>query len=121
MAKRLSSDYINRSILWGTMKPEDIMYHFARFLAKAKKEERIILGRNNSSLLNEAVAIIKKYPKCFGYSATADLPARMENEVNDIAGALFDVMDNIAPEGCYFGARPGDGTDYGFWESDDNW
>lgn len=28
---------------------------------------------------------------------------------------LFDKMDEIAPEDHYFGANPGDGSDFGFW------
>lgn len=28
---------------------------------------------------------------------------------------LFDILDNQAPEGYYFGAHEGDGSDFGYW------
>ena len=33
---------------------------------------------------------------------------------------LFDILDSIAPEGCYFGALEGDGSCYGFWPCEDD-
>lgn len=36
---------------------------------------------------------------------------------------IWDAMQEIAPDGFFFGAHPGDGADYGFWaiEEDDIW
>ena len=33
---------------------------------------------------------------------------------------LFDILDAISPEGCYFGALEGDGSCYGFWPCEDD-
>jgi hypothetical protein len=33
---------------------------------------------------------------------------------------LFDILNDHAPEGYYFGAHPGDGSDFGFWRCEEN-
>ena len=67
-----------------------------------------------------------------GYMCTAfpPVPAYVQDEGDDsewwdsedalwLLESLFDQLNEAAPEGYYFGAHPGDGSDYGFWAIDD--
>lgn len=58
------------------------------------------------------------------------VPAYVEDEGDDsewwdsedaryLLESLFDTLDENAPDGTYFGAHPGDGSDFGFWDLDD--
>jgi hypothetical protein len=34
---------------------------------------------------------------------------------------LFDLLDEYSPPGHYFGAHPGDGSDFGWWPVEEEW
>lgn len=47
------------------------------------------------------------------------LDEKQEELASYLLDELFDALNEIAPEGTYFGASEGDGTDYGFWHFED--
>ena len=40
------------------------------------------------------------------------------DEAAGLLESLFATLNSHSPEGHYFGAHPGDGSDYGFWKTE---
>ena len=85
----------DKSISSGTMRTEDLFPRFVAVLRQYNPEEA----------------------KQYDGIDPASIP---DPEVADLMDRLFNSMDTIAPEGCYFGAHEGDGADFGFWSAGDN-
>lgn len=94
----------------GTMRPEDLIPAFLN-VAEAHR-----LSRANRAQVREIRSRVNQT------ETTATRPAYDYNteEADEDTDALFDILDTIAPAGHYFGAHPGDGCDYGFWQNEEN-
>ena len=86
------------TISHGTMRPEDLIPDFVSELER-------LAGADSAyaELIRDANAI-----EDFDSDGAAD-----------ILDSLFDALNDFAPPYAYFGAHPGDGSDYGFWLSED--
>ena len=97
------------SIISGTMRKEDLIPEFVsalRSLGCKSLELKAIESRlaDNDALQDS------------DYSETADYYNSEESDWD--LESLFDMLQAYAPDYIYFGAHPGDGSDYGFWVSD---
>lgn len=95
------------SVSCGTMRPQDLIPVFAselRYLGHRSKELTKIENRLKR-------VICGKY---------GDNDAYWEDEVASWdLDSLFDMFDSHSLPYFYFGSRPGDGADYGFWLSEE--
>lgn len=84
------------TLIHGTMRPEDLL---PTFLAEC---DRLAVA-----VSPETRAIVE---------AIGDPDAiALQSAVDDALEELFDALSSVAPFGHFFGAHPGDGSDYGFW------
>jgi len=94
------------------MRPQDLIPTFLRQLERICKEDYTkALGH-----LEREVAY-----QISGTGIDDDHPWWQSEEcawfLNEV---LWDALDSWAPEGCYFGAIEGDGSDFGFWSLNTN-
>lgn len=96
----------NSSISHATMRNEDLIPAFMAELGRLAEAngDQATLARLGE--LGEAISIDADY-------------FDSEESDYDLNEFLFDALNEYAPEGCYFGSHPGDGSDYGFWELDE--
>ena len=91
-------DLRDQTISWGTMRSEDLIPKFLGVLKTYAKDKYDEYVNENPEVLN--------------------IDGLDDETLGWIVDELFDKLDEIAPEGTYFGAHPDDGADYGFWSVD---
>ena len=86
-------ELLNQTISHGTMRPEDLIPKFLEVLEELNPE-------------------ISESAKRWNELAIQEVQSQFLSE-------LFDLLNEEAPEGFYFGSHPGDGSDYGFWQMEE--
>lgn len=85
------------SVSWGTHLPEDLIPRFIDVLAQLDEDK--------------AEAFRAELPE----DLEPNDPYWESEEAQWMLEELFDTLNEFAPEGYYFGAHEGDGSDFGFW------
>jgi len=105
MIDKVRESYRNQTVSRATHRPQDLVPAFMEVL---KELDPVAYSAH-------AVAMFPLPP-----AYVADEGDSSEwwdsEECMDLLYCLFQELDAVAPEGFYFGAHPGDGSDYGFWE-----
>lgn len=102
MNHQLDSTWQNCSLSHATMRPDDLIPIFVAFLLENKA---LLADPDEIDAINNRMR-----SGCYFDSGDADY---------DLNETLFEALNDIAPEGCHFGAHIGDGSDYGFWFHDE--
>jgi hypothetical protein len=119
MTKR-TIDYPMGSVSTGTMRSEDLIPTFCAELyhaAKVTKTNGHTVGNVDAKTRKAHVALVAEIEAKIeadseGYYASEDADY-------DLNERLFDALECYAGPYFYFGAHPGDGSDYGYWLSED--
>lgn len=99
---------LNCSLIHGTLRACDLVPAFLEVIANTPEYAQI-MQTNNWNL------------KVIFDPSAGDNDERWESEDMSyfLNETLFDILNLYAPEGYYFGAHQGDGSDFGFWVIDD--
>jgi hypothetical protein len=113
---KLDHEHTNTSLSHGTMRPEDLIPCFLDFLLseadlQTQLEAADLIGTQvPNDLFPDHVHFLTYY------DWEDDHPFWESEEASWLLNEdIFNALNTIAPEGCYFGSHPGDGSDFGFW------
>jgi hypothetical protein len=102
------------TIIHGTLREQDLVPAFLSELEYRDPvaAERIQTGRE---------AIIEVLCADRAWDLTELAQGYFWDRVAWLMDELYDALEAAAPEGCYFGAIEGDGSDFGFWPHEPMW
>lgn len=100
------NDWKNVSVSHSTLRWQDLVPVFLNTLREIDEEKFL------------AVVFPNQMPSGYDF-AHEDSPYWDSHACMLSLDALLEALDSCAPDGYYFGSHPGDGSDFGFWELDE--
>lgn len=95
------------SVIWGTLREEDLI---PAFMSELEKRD------NNAVDVLTATYSFDGWPfDKSGLHFSEVFWGKCKELAPYLLADLFDALNQVAPEGCYFGPSEGDGTDFSFW------
>ena len=88
-----------------TFAPRDLLLAFAGALRAVDEAD-------------EYTALVARALSRHALHVRLDISGYEDERAGYIIEDLTDALDELAPEGTYFGANEGDGADFGFWQAD---
>ena len=102
------------SISHGTLRPEDLIPTFGDELESLILLNGDWLAKPEWHGKRDGLNALREDARAYD-AATESAPENGPELVNE----LIDALQEFAPDYCYFGAHPGDGSDFGFWLYED--
>ena len=101
------------TVIHGTLRPEDLL---RAFIAEYRRLSEGCLEYRDGKWQTERhhthnLERLERNANADWHTEEAHRHELMEWDLED----LLDLLNEFAPEGCYFGAHAGDGSDFGFW------
>jgi hypothetical protein len=103
------------TLIHATLRSENLLPAFLHALEDYKHPKA---GAFNSELIELGFG----YSMCgaCGMGNREEWPEGFDDDTaQEIINDMMDALNDIAPDGYYFGAHPGDGSDFGFWECEE--
>lgn len=99
------------SVSHGTLQPRDLIPAFISALEDVSPDAHLTVTSRWEDVIARAEAT--------SWEQVCDDDERVycgDPVVDHLLDDLFQALDGAAPEGTYFGATEGDGSDFGFWQ-----
>ena len=97
---------LGATLIHGTMRTCDLVPTFLEAIKDTVGYDQMVLDINGANPDLSVITVQDASEWDERWSST---------EMTYFLDELFDILNNYAPDGYYFGAHPGDGSDYGYW------